>query len=168
MQALDKFVKDTLDSMGRPTLIRYVSIYMLIVGIFSICGGVLLFIGGAAAGVGGALGAAALSGTTDPEAQQAAQALGAAAGLSGILLIYGILSIISGPALFVVGWGLRSRAPWARMGVVVAGGIHVLVSLIGLLTGGGGIFSILWLVVDALIVYAFYSDAGIKAELGGN
>lgn len=160
MNAFNEFLR-TLD---RAQLIRYVSIYMLVVGIVAFCGGALAFIGGAFAGVGGALGAVALSESQSVDAQEAAQAAGAVVAASGFLLVYGVLNVISGPAMIAVGLGLRARAPWSRMGVVIVVGLHVLVSLIGLFLGGGGILSLVWLVGDAFIVYMFYTDAGVKAE----
>jgi hypothetical protein len=168
MDELMKTVNRIVDSIGRSQLIRYVMIYMLVVGVVSLCGGVLLFLGGVAAGIGGLAGAAVLSqaGST-ADTQQAAQAAGTLVAASGFLVIYGILSIITGPAMIIVGLGLRNRASWSRMGVVIVGSLSILTSLIGLFTGGGlggGIFSLLWLVIDAFVVYIFYSDAGIKSE----
>ena len=29
---------------------------------------------------------------------------------------------------------------------------------------GGGVLSLVWIIADALVVYVFYTDAGIKAE----
>ncbi len=166
MDDINKRISSALDSMGRSQFIRYVSIYLLVVGVISLCGGVLLFVAGAAAGVSGAIGASAINGASSTDAQQAQQALGAAAAFGGLAALYGILDIISGPAMIVVGLGLRSRAPWSRMGVVVIGGIHVIVSLIGLFVGNGGILSLLWIIGDALVVYIFYAEPGVKAEFG--
>jgi hypothetical protein len=162
MDGLQKTITQMVDSIGRPQLIRYVMIYMLVVGVISLCGGVLLFLGGALAGLGGAASAVALS-QSGASGTEAAQATGALVAASGLLLIYGLLSIVTGPAMIVVGLGLRSRARWSRMGAVIIGGLSVLSSLIGLFTSGG-ILSLVWIIADALVIYVFYTDAGIKAE----
>lgn len=166
MDDIMKRISAALDTMGRGQFIRYVSIYMLIVGIVGLCGGVFALIGGGLAGLGGALGAAAISQSGDPNAQQAAAAAGVAAAAGGFLVVFGILNIISGPAMIAIGLGLRSRAPWSRMGVVIVGGLHIIVSLIGIFLGGGGILSLVWLIGDALVVYIFYAEPGVKAEFG--
>lgn len=80
-------------------------------------------------------------------------------------MVLGVLNIILGPAMIVVGLGLRSRAAWSRMGVVVVAGISAVVSLVSLLTGSG-VLNLIWLIVGAFVVYVFYTDPGIKAEFG--
>lgn len=59
MDQIQKYVNQILNSMGRSQVIRYVMIYMLVVGVITLCGGVALFTGGLA-GIGGAVGAAAV------------------------------------------------------------------------------------------------------------
>ena len=160
---MSEILKDT----PRPQIIRWVAIYMVVAGILTVCGGVLLTLAGGLAGLGGALGLGALAGAgvDVPEAREAAAAAGALTAISGITLCFGLLSIVTGPAMIIVGWGLFNRARWARMGTVIIAGLSVITSLLGLLTGGG-IINLLWVVISGFIAYLFYTDPAIKAEFG--
>lgn len=147
---------DFLNNVNRAQLIRYVAIYMLVAGIIGICGGIALASVGVLGGVSGAV--VSTSGTT--EAAQAGTALAAA---SGLAIVYGILSIISGPILIIVALGLFRRMSWARMGVVIACAFNVVSSLIGIVAGNG-IGQIIWVIVSGFLAYFFYTDPGIKQE----
>lgn len=153
---MNEFLKD----VNRAQLIRYVAIYMLVAGVLTLCGGLALTVAGGLGGLFGAGTLGALSSAAGVEGQAAATALVAA---SGLALVYGILSIITGPLMVVVGLGLMRRMPWARMGTVVVAGLSVVSSLIGLLTGGG-IFNLVWVVISGFVAYLFYTDPGIKSE----
>ena len=163
MESLDNFVKNTLDSIGRPQFIRYVMIYMLVIGVLTLCGGIALFVAGGLAGIAG-VGSVAVGSQTGASSSDLQNQGAAVAAVGGIALVYGLLNIVIGPAMVVVGLGLRNRAKWSRMGVVVVGGIGVLASLLGLITGSGNVIGIISLIVDALVVYAFYRDPGIISE----
>lgn len=152
---MNEFLKD----VNRAQLIRYVAIYMLVGGVLTLCGGLALTVGGALGGIVGVGTAGFLSGT---EGQAAGAALAAA---SGLALVYGILSIITGPLMVVVGLGLMRRMAWARMGTVVVAGLSVISSLIGLLTGGG-IMNLVWIILSGFVAYLFYTDPDIKSEFG--
>jgi hypothetical protein len=181
-----------LEGVDRATIVKGVAIYLIVTGILSLCGGVLLIIGGAAAGLGAVVGGAsgefddfaqqglnaaatqgALSGADLEEAQanleEAREALeeagGAAVGLgvlSGLLLCFGIFSVLSGPLSIVVGAGAWTQQKWARMGVAVVAGISAVASLLGLLTGQG-FWNLITLLISAFIAYFFYSDPEIKS-----
>jgi hypothetical protein len=143
---------DFLNNVNRAQLIRYVAIYMLVAGILSICGGIALAGVGVLGGVSGAV--VSTTGTGDATALASA---------SGLALVYGILSLISGPILIIVAVGLFRRMSWARMGVVIACALNAVSALIGLLTGSG-IGQIIWVIVSGFLAYFFYTDPGIKQE----
>ena len=159
LDTLLKPVNDALKGMPPAQLIRYVAIYALISGILNLCGSVLLLIGGAVVG----LGAAATAGVTTTA--NGASAVAAAGGVSGLLLITGVLYLIVGPALIIVALGLFRRMSWSRMGAIFAMGVSAIISLLQLLSGGG-ILNIIWLLGGLYLAYFFYTDAGIKREFG--
>ncbi len=156
-----EILKDT----PRPQIIRWVAIYMVVAGLFTICSGLLLTLAGGLAGLGSAAGLGALAGGEAPEARAVAAAAGMLTAVSGIVLFFGLLSIVTGPAMIVVGWGLFNRVRWARMGTVVIAGLSVITSLLGLFTGGG-IINLVWVLVSGFVAYLFYTDPGIKTEFG--
>lgn len=147
---------DFLNNVNRAQLIRYVAIYMLVAGVLSLCAGIALAGIGVLGGVSGAV--VSTTGTTD--ATQAGTALVAA---SGLAVIYGILSIISGPILIIVAIGLFRRMSWSRMGVVIACAFNAISALLGIVTGSG-IGQIIWVIVSGFLAYFFYTDPGIKQE----
>ena len=159
LDTLLKPVNDALKGMPPAQLIRYVAIYALISGILNLCGSVFLLIGGAVVG----LGAAATAGVATTA--NGATAVAAAGGVSGLLLITGILYLIVGPALIIVALGLFRRMGWSRMGAVFAMGVSAIISLLQLISGGG-ILNIVWLLGGLYLAYFFYTDAGIKREFG--
>jgi hypothetical protein len=144
-------INNILDSIGRSNVVRYTAIYFLIAGILSVCGGCALFTAGGLAGIGGLL---------------RRNATGALFGVGIGAVIYGLISVLSAPLLIIAAWGLFNRKPWAHTGAVVAGAVNVVSDILWFLLGGGGILSILFIVVSAFLTYVFYSDAGIRAELG--
>jgi hypothetical protein len=98
----------------------------------------------------------------DPEMAAATAGLGA---IGALTVIAGIASIVIGPAMAVVGWGLLQKKPWSRMGTVIVVGIGLVVSILTAL-GSVGILQILFIVIDGVIIYLFLNDPRIKAELG--
>lgn len=161
LDTLLKPVNDAVKGIPPAQLLRYVAIYALISGIFSLCGSVLLLVGGAIVGLGAAAGAASIAATGSDGAAVAA----AAGGASGLLLITGILNLVVGPALIIVALGLFRRMSWARMGAVFAMAVSGILSLLSLLSGGG-ILNLLWLLGGLYLAYFFYTDGGIKREFG--
>lgn len=83
----------------------------------------------------------------------------------GMLAVLGIVGFVTGIAMLIVGIGLLQRRSWARMGVVVVLGVDVVISVLQFLSGAGG-GELVWVIVGGFIVYLFYTDPGIKAELG--
>lgn len=167
LKSLDNLLKPVNEAMRNlpaGQLVRYVAVYMLIAGIFSICGGIGLITAGALSGFGGALGAAALN-EAGANSAEAAQAMSSLAAVSGLAVIWGILSIIAAPLLLIAAVGLFQRKSWARMAAVVAFLVNAGSSLIGLLSGNGGILGIVWILIGLYLAYYFYTDPGIKQEL---
>lgn len=159
LDTLLKPVNDAVRNIAPAQLIRYVAIYMLISGIINLCGSVALITAGALGGAATALGSVA--GTT-AEGQQAVAALGA---VSGLAVLSGVLYLIAAPALIIVAIGMFRRMGWSRMGAVLVLVISAVVSIIGLV-GGGGILNLLWILAGLYVAYFFYTDAGIKREFG--
>ncbi|MBI1276801.1 MAG: hypothetical protein GC179_01600 [Anaerolineaceae bacterium] len=159
LDTLLKPINDAMRNVAPAQLIRYVAIYMLISGVINLCGSVALITAGALGGAATALGSVA--GTT-AEGQQAVAALGT---VSGLALVSGILYFIAAPALIVVALGLFRRMGWSRMGAVVVLAASAILSLIGLV-GGGGILNLIWILAGLYVAYFFYTDAGIKREFG--
>jgi len=149
-----------LSGLNRASLIRWTAIYLVIYAVVNACGGILLGIaGGLAAGVGAIAGASGELAGTD-----AADASAALVGIGGISVVLAILLVISVPIFAVAAWGLFQRKAWARMGAVVALGFSILLSALNLNNGIGGI---IWILISAFGIYLFWTDAGIKRELGG-
>ncbi len=161
LDTLLKPVNDAMRNVAPAQLIRYVAIYMLISGIINLCGSVALITAGALGGAATALtGVSGATATT--EGQQAVAALGA---VSGLAVLSGVLYLIAAPALIIVALGLFRRMGWSRMGAVLVLVISAVVSIIGLV-GGGGILNLLWILAGLYVAYFFYSDSGIKREFG--
>lgn len=154
-----------LENVSRSQIVKWVGYYMLIVGAFRlICGPLAAVVGGLGI-LGGVAGA-----VSSPFAQEAsgdiAQASGALVAASGILVVLGVVGIITGIAMLIVGYGLLQRRSWSRMGTIIVLGISAVTSLLSILSGGGG-SEIVWMLLSGFIVYLFYTDPGIKQELGG-
>ncbi|MBX3062912.1 MAG: hypothetical protein KF726_08045 [Anaerolineae bacterium] len=164
MPKIPEQVNAILDSIGRSNVVRYTAIYFLIGGILGICGGCSLIGLGGLGGFMGVFSGGMFSQMGAPDEAQAAS--GALVGVGFGATIYGFLMLISAPLLIVAAWGLFNRKPWAHTLAVVAGTVEVVRELLGLFFGGGGILSLVFLVVSAFLVYVFYADSGIRAELG--
>lgn len=161
-------INDAMRGTPPAQLIRYVAIYMLISGIFSLCGGVGLMTAGALGGLGSAAISVAgqTAGADSAAVNEINQAASQLVAVSGFAIIWGILSIIAGPILLVAAFGLFQRAKWARMAAVIAFTINAVASLLGLISGNSGIFSIFWVLISAYLAYFFYTDAAIRHEFG--
>jgi hypothetical protein len=154
-----------LDNISRSQIVRWVGYYMLIVGVLRLCIAPLAGLASGLSFVGGLVGGVSAP-FTDEAADEIAANSGSLLAASGILAVLTVVSIVAGIAMLIVGIGLLQRRSWSRMGVVVVLGISVAISILELLTGGG-ISQIVWIVVGGYVVYLFYTDPGIKAELGG-
>lgn len=167
-----KPVNDAIANLDRAQLVRWVAIYMLVAGIFSLCGGLAIMGVGTLAGFGGLLGGVAMqtasetTGLTQQEIDEANRAISELGTVSGFAVFWGLLSAIAGPVLLVGALGLFQRANWGRMLAAVAFLINAVVSLLGILSGGSGLISILWVLVSGYLAYLFYRDEGIKAQFG--
>ena len=154
-----------LDNVSRSQIVKWVGYYMVIVGaIRVICGPLAALVGGLGF-LGGLAGTASSTFAREASGEVAAASAGLAAA-SGLLVVIGILGIVTGIAMLIVGVGLLQRRPWSRMGTVIVLGVGVVTSLLSILSGSGGA-EIVWLIVGGFIVYLFYTDPGIKQELGG-
>jgi hypothetical protein len=163
-------INEMMRSTDRAQVIRLVAIYLLVAGIFSLCGGLALVGVGGLAGIGGIVGGVGLQlsnveGVSQEDLQQANEALSQLGSISGFVVILGILSLIAAPLLIVAAAGLFQRAKWARNLAVIAFLVNALSSLLSLFTGGG-ILNIIWVVVSAYLAYFFYRDEGLKAQFG--
>lgn len=163
MPKIPEQVNAILDSIGRSNVVRYTAIYFLIGGILGICGGCSLVGLGGLGGIMGVFSGGMFSQMGAPNEAQAAS--GALVGVSVGATLYGVLSLISAPLLIVVAWGLFNRKPWAHMGAVIAGGVNVVSSILGVFFGGNPI-SLIFIVISGFLVYVFYADPGIRAEFG--
>ncbi len=150
-----------LSGVDREGIIKAVAIYLVVVGILSFCGGIALFGIGGMAGIFGA-GTAAIVDESGLTAEERAAVTGLA-GVGALAMIQGIISVVLGPVMLVVAYGLFQRKAWARQGVIIVAVVGAVLSLIGL--GGGGLTSIVTLVIDAFIAYLFMTDEGIKTAL---
>jgi hypothetical protein len=150
-----------LSGVDRSQIIKATAIYLLVYAVLNSCGGVLALFGALTAGAIGAGGLAASGAAGTPEGAAAAAGL---AGMGVLLLILGILALISVPVFAAAAFGLFQRKAWARNATVIALGLSVLMSLIGMGNGGIGT-NIIWLVISAFVLYLFLTDEGIKMEL---
>ncbi len=151
-----------LENIDRKQLIKWVAYYLIVGGVLTICSGIALTGVGGLAGMAGFMSAGVNTEIQDPELAAATAGLGA---ISALTVIAGIASIVAGPAMAVVGWGLLQRKPWARMGTVIVVGLSLVVSVVTAL-GSIGLLQIAFIVIDGIIIYLFLNDPRIKAELG--
>lgn len=91
---------------------------------------------------------------------------GGALNANALITIGGILMLVSGVASLVVAFGLFTRQSWARMGTVGVAVLGLVAEIVWMLAGGG-MSAILQAVFYGLVAYFFYTDAELKAYLGG-
>jgi hypothetical protein len=174
LQKLDVWLKPVNEAVFANVqprqIVRYVGILMLVGGILSLCVGISLITAGGLAAFGGALGTPFIQeapGVTQEEVQQAQQALRELNQISGLVMFWGVLSIVSGPLLVIAAVGLFQRMSWGRMAAVIALAVNAVVSLLGVVTGGGNvIFGIIWTLLYAYLAYLFYHHNTMKQEFG--
>jgi hypothetical protein len=170
---LDQLLRPVNEAVRRidpSKLVQYIAIYTLVAGIFSICGGIALFSAGALAGIGGIVGGVGLeaSGAVDAATQrelaEANRALSELGAVSGFAIFWGILSLIAAPFLIIAAIGLFQRKNWGRMTAVLAFAVNAIVSLLGIISGGSGFLSIIWVLLSAYLAYFLYRDEGVRAQ----
>jgi hypothetical protein len=149
-----------LSGVDRASLIKWTAIYLVVYAVINACGGILLGIaGGLAAGVG------VIAGTTSElSGSEAAGASAALMGIGGLSVVLGLFYLISVPVFAVAAFGLFRRTSWARIGAIIALGVSILLSL---LTLSNGAFGFVWILISAFGIYLYWTDAGLKRELGG-
>jgi len=136
-----------------------IGVYKIVLAIFLLCAGT------AAVGCG-ALGGltAGLIGSTQETGSAAAAATVGAASLLATLV--GVLSVACGVAAIVVAIGLFMTRPWAYTGALVVNGVVIALELLTLLTGGLGIFGILFIILSGIAIYFLLTDAPTKQLFG--
>lgn len=164
---LFKPINERLAGVSRSDIVRYVAIYLLVVGVLSVCGGLALVTGGALGGIGGVVGGVALqagdAGLTAQEAAEANQAMAALGAVSGLAILWGILTLVTAPLLIISAIGLFQRKNWGRNLAVIAFSLNAILSILGLITGNG-IINILWIVISGYLAYFFSRDTELKAQ----
>jgi hypothetical protein len=169
LDAILKPINEAVQGINRAQMVRYVAIYMLIAGVFSLCGGAALMGVGALGGLGGAVGAIGIDaasetgGVTQEDVSEANQALSGLAGASAFAIVMGLLSIVAAPLLLVGALGLFQRKHWGRTLAMLAFAVNAIASLLGMFTGGA-LLNLVWVLVSAYLVYFFYRDEALKRE----
>jgi lysylphosphatidylglycerol synthetase-like protein (DUF2156 family) len=100
----------------RPLGVTIIAVLMIIGGIVSIISGIIGIAGGIAL----------------PEISQKSDV----AGISILLLGIGIFVVILGIATLLIAWGLRKAKPWAWTFTVIISIISIMLSVVGIATGG--------------------------------
>jgi hypothetical protein len=138
---------------------------LVVAGVLSFCGGIALFGIGSLGGIIGASSSIIADQVgDDTAAAEVREAMGVLAGVGGLAVIQGIISVILAPAMLVVAYGLFQHKAWSRQGVVIVAAIGAVLSLINLLAGGG-ILAIVYVLVDVFIAYLFATDESIRMAL---
>jgi hypothetical protein len=133
----------------RPTGITILAILGIIGGVLGILGGCGVVAGGALLGAAGA---------------QAG--VGDAAGMGGLLSVYGIVILLLAVADIVFGIGAWTLKPWAWMLGLVLQGISVVIALVSIVAGWSSFGSqIIGLAVNAVIIY-YLMTPDVKKAFG--
>ena len=157
----------TASTSSKSTIITVTAIVTAIVGILNLCGSLLIITGGAfLGGVSNLANQAAQQSGENLTAEQQ-QALSAASAVGGpILTLLGIAGLVVAIALLVDAVGLFQTKPWSWMLTIVLFGILIVIQVLTWLTGGFGIVGLIWVVISAVIIYLFYTNADVKRTLG--
>ncbi|MBL8147650.1 MAG: hypothetical protein JNL34_14830 [Anaerolineae bacterium] len=147
-----------LGNMDRAQFVKIIAILLIILGVLQLFAGAAALLGGGL--LGATAGAVAVSGVaTTSEGAAATAAAGATGGLlviyGAVLLFVGILSLIAAIALF-------RRFAWARMATFVVMILGFAGQLLGLLTGGFSLLTVLYAVIYIVGAYIFFSDEPLK------
>jgi hypothetical protein len=161
----------TASSASRSTIITVVAIYTLVRAILSLCGALALLGIGAIAGIGSAAVNQAIqeSGGTSADAAAAAAAASTLGGVATVLLsIIGIVILVVAIALLVDAVGLFQGKPWSWMLTLVLYGVGVVLTLVQWVLSRNSFspLGLVLLIIDAVIIYLFYTNADVKRSLG--
>ena len=151
-------------SSQRSTIVTVVAIYSLVLAIFSLCAALPVI------GLGsltGSLGQIA-SQTGEELTAQEQEALAAVSGVGGALVtVIGLLLLVIAIALLVDAVGLFQTKPWSWMLTVVLYGIYVVLTIITWIANNSfNILSLVFVVIAALIIFLFWTNADVKRTLG--
>jgi hypothetical protein len=151
-------------SSQRSTIVTVVAIYSLILAVFSLCASLPVI------GLGsltGSLGQIASQSGQELTAEEQ-QALAAVTGTGGALVtIIGILLLVIAIALLVDAVGLFQTKPWSWMLTVVLYGIYVVLTVVSWITSGSfNVLGLVFVVIAALIIFLFWTNADVKRTLG--
>lgn len=150
-------------SKSRNTIVTVVAIYLIVVGILGICGGIAVVTGSSLLGVLGAateqLGAS-LNSTDRQNLTEAARELSEARGL---LTVVGVVLLVVSVAELIISVGLFQRKNWAWRATIAVLALTIVLSVLGTLFGGS--FDFVGTVIAAVIIYLFYTNADVRADL---
>lgn len=153
---------------SKSTIVTVTGIYSLVRALLGICGSLALLGLGSVVGVLGGSNVLqeAQQAGADLSAQELA-ALQAAVGGGGILVsLLGIVTLLVSIALLVDAVGLFQSKPWAWMLTIVLYGASALLAVLGFLNGGITILNVVFLAIDLVIVYLFWTSEEVKRALG--
>jgi uncharacterized membrane protein (DUF2068 family) len=175
LQKLDVWLKPVNDvvfsNLQASQLVRYVAIAMLVLGVLGLCGGLGLITAGGLGAITGAVGGGVLNeaaqeaGVNQQEAEEALRQLGQ---VSGTVIFWGFLTVISAPLLVIAAVGLFQRQSWGRMAAVIALAVNAVVSLLGIFMGGGLIGNVISFLLYGYLAYLFYHHSAMKQEFGAS
>lgn len=148
---------------SKSTIVTATAVWSLINAIFSLCGALALLGVGAIAGSFGQL--ATTQGSELTAEQQ--QALAAVSGAGGLLVsVLGVVTLVVAIALLINAIGLFQTKPWSWRLTLILFGISVVLSVLGWLNNGFTVLSLVFTVLNAVIVYLFWTNAEVKQTLG--
>ncbi len=143
-------------SIDRGLIIKGTAAYLVAYAFINACGGLVFgVLGGISSGAG-------ISGVTTTGISDSADAAAALTALGGFTGVITALFCLSVPVFAAAAWGLWQRMAWARWGTLIALGFTLVLSLLTLSTGFGSIFLI---VLSLFGIYFYGTDEGIRREL---
>lgn len=148
-----------LGNMDRAQFVKIVAILLIILGILQLFAGAAALLGGGL--LGATAGAVAVSGVATTNEGAAATAMAGATG--GLLILYGAVLLFVGILSLIAAIALFRRFPWARMAAFVVMILGFAGQILGLLTGGFSVLTLLYAVVYVLGAYIFFSDEPLKS-----
>jgi uncharacterized membrane protein (DUF2068 family) len=153
----------TASSSSKPTMIVVTAIWTIILAIFNIC-----ILGLPVIGLGALVGGAGSQLAQDANTAAGAEALQAASTVGGgLFAIIGIIFLVIGIALLVDAVGLFQAKPWSWMLTLILYGVYIVLTILSwLLNRSLNIVSLILVIIGAVIVYFFYTNADIKRALG--
>ena len=159
-------MSESTQKSGNSTIAVVSAIYMLILAVLNICGSLTLL--GLGAFAGGMMGAVntAIEAEGEELSAEAAEALAQAAGATGIVTILGVIGLVVAVAALVMAIGIFMKKPWSYMGTIVVNGVYIVLGIVGILTSGLNPMTLVLMIISAVIIYLFYSNAEVKQVLG--